>query len=402
MKIKSIRQVKNLAGKRVLLRADFNAPIEGGRIRDDYKIVAGLLTIRFLLRYKSKVIIITHLGRPLKNHKLNAKDKKNYSVKPIAAHLSRLLDRKVKFIDDSIGLKANSSVAKMKNGEVLLLENLRFYKGEETNNKKFAKELASLADIYVNNAFGVSHRAHASLSAVKKYLPSYAGLLPEDEINNLNKILKPKRPLVVIIGGAKTASKIKLIKKLYKKAHRILIGGVLANNFFAAHKLEVGKSVTDRETIKFARSFKRKNNNRRGASIILPIDVLVSKRKDGAGRPVIKNVYSVDKNETILDIGPQTMRLYASFIKEANTIIWNGPMGMFEAEHFKQGTLSMARVVASRSTGFAFGVVGGGETVEALRITKMLDHIDWVSTGGGAMLAYLGGGKMPGLDKIIK
>ncbi len=416
MQIKSIRQCKKLTGKKVLLRVGFNVPIRKSEIiLDDYKIVAGLPTIRFLLRHKCKVIIITHLGRPLRSKKVEARSKKynQYSVKPIAARLSKMLGRKVKFVDDCVGFKVGTEVSKMsrspantagfgipthtsgKNGQILMLENLRFHKGEEKNNKKFAKELARLADIYVNDAFGVSHRNHASVSAIKRFLPSYAGILLEQELVNLNKVLRPQKPLILVIGGAKIATKIKLIKKLYKQTRHVLIGGALANNFFAAHKLEVGKSLVDRQSIKFAKQFKKKN-------VILPIDVVVCKRKDGSGEAVVKNVYTVNKNEIILDIGPETIRLYNSFIKKAKTIVWNGPMGMFEQDHFKHGTLAIARVIAARSGGSTFGVAGGGETVEALKMTKMLDYVDWVSTGGGAMLAYLGGERMPGLTGLIK
>ncbi|MCG2691060.1 phosphoglycerate kinase, partial [Candidatus Parcubacteria bacterium] len=231
MKIKSLRQVKNLTGKRALLRVDYNVPIEKdsgaagtARIKDDYKVVAGLPTIRFLLRHKCKVIIITHLGRPIKNQKY-------FSVKPIADRLSELLGKKVKFVDDCAGLKAGTEVSKMRRGEILMLENLRFSYDEENNDLGFAKKLAKLADIYVNDAFAASHRAHASVSAIKNYLPSYAGLLLENEIVNLNKILRPQSPLIAIIGGAKMETKTPLIKKLLKKSSRILIGGALANNF---------------------------------------------------------------------------------------------------------------------------------------------------------------------------
>ena len=395
MQIKSIRQCKKLIGKKALVRVGFNVPIEKGKIKDDYKIVESLPTIRFLLRHKCKVIIMTHLGRPMGSKKLEVRSKKCYSVKPIAARLGRMLGKKVKFVDDCVGFKVGTEVSKMKNGDILMLENLRFHKGEEINSKKFAKELAGLADIYVNDAFSVSHRNHASVNVIKKSLPSYAGILLEQEFINLNKVLRPRKPLILVIGGAKIATKIKLIKKLYKKTHRILIGGALANNFFVAHKLEIGKSLVDKQSIKFAKIWKKKN-------VILPIDVVVCSKKDGTGKIAVKNVYTVKKNEIILDIGPETIRLYNSFIKKAKTIIWNGPMGMFEQDHFKHGTLAIARVIAARSGGSTFGVVGGGETVEALKMTKMLDYVDWVSTGGGAMLAYLGGERMPGLAGIVK
>lgn len=405
MKIKSLRQVKNLTGKKILLRADFNVPMEKDSaaagtvgIKDDYKIVAGLPTIRFLLRYKCKIIIITHLGRPLENQSARGgrdiKDKKQYSVEPVAARLSELLDRKVKFVNDCAGLAAGTEVSKMRQGEILMLENLRFNYDEENNDLSFAKKLAKLADICVNDAFAASHRAHASVSAIKNYLPSYAGLLLENEIVNLNKVLRPRSPLIAIIGGAKMETKIPLIKKLLKKSSRILIGGALANNFLAARKIEVGKSLRDKKSIALAKQFLNKK-------IILPADVIVGSSIDGRCEGRSRGVYQVKKNEIILDIGPETIKMYSRFIKEAKTIIWNGPMGMFEREHFKYGTLSIARAVASRSSGTAFGAVGGGETIEALKMTKMFGYVDWVSTGGGAMLAYLGGEKMPGLKGIV-
>jgi len=387
MIMKSIRTIKKIAGKKVLLRADFNVPIDKDKILDDFKIVASLPTIRFLVRYKCKIIIISHLGRP------GGKGLKKYSLKPIVRRLSSFLDSQVGFVDDCVGFKPGNKISKMKAGEVLILENLRFDKGEEKNDKKFAKQLASYADVYVNNAFANSHRNHASMVAVKNFLPFYAGFLLEKEIENLNKAMHPRKPLVIILGGVKVATKIPLIKKFYNKASKILVGGVLANNFLAAHKLEIGRSLADKKSIALAKRFKSKN-------ILLPIDVVVSEKKYGGSKATAKSVNKVKNQDKILDIGPETIKLYSRFIKKAQTIVWNGPMGMFENEHFKHGTLSIARVVASRSTGKAFGVVGGGETVEALKMTKMLDHVDWVSTGGGAMLAYLGKEKMPGLEKI--
>jgi len=388
MIIKSIRQAKNLNNKIIFLRVDFNVPFEDNQIKEDYKIVASLLTIRFLLRYNCRLIIATHLTELLNN-------KNKTSVEFIANRLSQLLNKEVKFINDCCGKTVTEAVAKLKSGEILFLENLRLNNGEEKNDKKFAKQLADLADLYVNDAFAVCHRNHASISAIKKYLPSYSGLLLEKEIINLNKISKPKKPLVFIIGGIKMETKIKLIKKLLKKARYLLVGGVLANNFIAANGFEIGCSVIDQDSIKLAA--KLKNNKK----IILPIDVIVSNKKN-SDKAVVKSINKIGKKDIILDIGPKTIKLYASFIKQANTIIWNGPMGYFENEHFKHGTLAIARLVASRSTGKAFGVVGGGETVEALKMTKMADYVDWVSTCGGAMLAYLSGEKMHGLKGIVK
>ena len=389
MKVKSIKNAKNLAGKKVILRVDFNVPIDNGDIEDDYKIVRTLPTIRFLMRLNAKIIIVSHLGRPVPGEK-----NKDFSLEPTAKKLSKLLGKKVIFVDDCVGLKAGTAIGKMQKGDIVMLENIRFELGEKENSKNLAKNLAKFGDVYVNDAFGDSHRAHMSVSAIKMFLPSYAGLLLEKEVIHLEKIVNPKKPLVVILGGAKIKTKIKLVERLGKKAQHILIGGALANNFFVAKKYEVGKSLIDEETIKFARKYRRKN-------IILPVDVLVSAKKED-GRPKIKKINQVNKKEYIYDMGPETVRFYNSLIKKANSIIWNGPMGKFEEKSFGHGTLAVARMIASRSTGQAFGVAGGGETVDALKETKMLDYVDWVSTGGGAMLSFLGGEKMPGLKGIVK
>jgi len=379
VKIKSIRNVKNLAGKIVLLRADLNVPIKNGLIKDDYKIVAILPTVRYLLRHNSRVIIATHLGQ----------GNKGDSTKPIADRLSRLIGQKVKYA-------AENGAGELENKQIIMLGNLRFNSGEEKNDKKFAKQLAKSADIYVNDAFAASHRKHASTSAIKKYLPAYAGLLLEREVENLSKVLSPRKPLISIIGGAKIQTKINLLDNLAKRSERILIGGALANNFIAAYGFKIGKSLADKSSIKIAAKLAKKFKN-----IILPVDVLVAKKINSASYKV-KPVNRVSQDDVILDIGPRTIKLFVSFIKQANTIIWNGPLGYFENEHFRHGTLSIARVVAARSTGQAFGAVGGGETIEALKLTKMEHYIDWVSTGGGAMLAYLGGEPMPGLKGIVK
>lgn len=379
MKVKSLRDYKNLTGKRVLLRVDLNVPIKNGRIKDDYKIVAALPTLRYLLRHNCRVIIATHLG----------KGSKADSTKPIADKLSRLIGHKVKYAD-------KNKFGELANKQIAMLENLRWRAGEEKNDKKFAKSLAGLADIYINDAFAVSHRKHASLAAIKKYLPAYAGLLLESEVNNLSKVLSPKKPLISIIGGAKINTKINLINNLAKRSEKILIGGALANNFIAAHGFKIGKSLSDKPSIRLAAELIKKHKN-----IILPVDAIVAKKTSGASYKV-KPVNQVMADEIILDIGPRTVKLFVSFINKANTIIWNGPLGYFENEHFKHGTLAIARVVAARSTGRAFGVAGGGETIEALRQTKMENYLDWVSTGGGAMLAFLGGEPMPGLKGIVK
>lgn len=384
MKIKSIRRANNLAGKIVFLRVDLNVPIKNRTVLDDYKIVMILPTIRFLLRHNCRLIIATHLSDS------------RASTKPVAKRLAQLLDKKVRLVNGCVGDKVEKAVKKMAAKDILLLENLRLELGEVKNNNKLAKSLAALANLYVNDAFASSHRNHASVSAIKKYLSSFAGLLLEKEILNLEKVLRPKQPLISIIGGAKIETKIVLLNSLAKKSHRVLIGGALANNFIAAHGFKIGESLVDKASLRAAASLIKRHKN-----IILPVDVLVA--GDFKSNQVqVRAVNQVQQKDIILDIGPKTVNLFAHFIRQANTIVWNGPMGYFENIHFKHGTLSVARLVAARSTGQAFGAVGGGETVEALDMTKMGHYIDWVSTGGGAMLAFLGGEEMPGLRGLVK
>ncbi|MDA3839764.1 MAG: phosphoglycerate kinase [Patescibacteria group bacterium] len=387
MTILSIRKYKDLAGKKIFLRADFNVPIKNGVVRDDFKITAGLATIRYLQRYNAKIIITSHLGKP------GGEYNEKYSLAPVVTRLSRLLGKRINFVPGVFGMEAGTAVSKMRNGDIVFIDNLRFNKGEEKNSKKFAKDLSKLADIYVNNAFAVSHRAHASVSAIKNYLPSFAGLLLEKEIENLNKVIIPKKPLIVVMGGSKIGSKTTLVKKLYPKAHKILIGGALANNFLLVRGFDVGRSLVDRDSLKFAKGYK-------SGKVLLPVDVLVKNLV--TEKISVKKISEIGEEDSALDIGPETIKLFSSYIKRSATIIWNGPLGMFESPRFRVGTMAIGQIIASRSGGRTFGVVGGGETVEALKKTKMQDHVDWVSTGGGAMLSYLGGETMPGLLGIVK
>lgn len=386
MTLASIEKAKSLKNKKVLLRVDFNVPMEKGKVKEDYRIKAALPTIDYLLNKGAKVIIIAHLGDP------SGKNVPELSMKPVARHLSQLIKKPVTFVSETVGYKADNEVAKMVAGEIIFLENLRFNEGELKNDSKFAKHLAGLADIYVNEAFSVCHRKQASVSAIRKCLPTYFGLELMTEVKNLDRILKPQHPLVVIMGGAKIATKAPIIEKMSLIADQILIGGGLANNFFKYQKLEVGKSLVDDGSEIFIKKFYK--GKKLSAKIILPIDVVVSDRLKKAK---IKKVDEVSKSDSIFDIGPDTIALYSSIIKKAETIIWNGPLGKFEERSFKHGTLSIAISVAARSTGKAYGLVGGGETVEALKQTKMEEYVDFVSTAGGAMLAYLGGEPMPGL-----
>jgi len=407
MAIRTVKQIKNLKDQTVFLRVDFNVPIKKGKVLEDFKIRQSLEDIDYLLERGTKLIIATHLGSP------QGKIVKDLSTKPIANLLAKVIKKPIKFLDVSRTKDfptAQKIVAKMKAGEIVFLENLRFNKGEQSDDLKWAKNLASLADVYVNNAFAVCHRADASVSAIKKFLPSFAGLLLEQEIVNLNKVLQPKKPLVILIGGAKIETKTTLIKNLFKSASQILVGGALANSFLVAKGYAVGNSLTDKESVKTAKTLLRKNYSLLSgrSKIILPVDVITSTKltKDhqvGLGNIIrIRQSEKVGSNEYICDIGPETIGLFSKYIKKAQTIVWNGPMGLFETPSFRQGTVIMARLIASRASGRAYGVIGGGETIEALNLSKMAEYMDWVSTGGGAMLAYLGGEKLPGLKGIIK
>lgn len=390
MKINSLKKLKVLSGKTVFLRVDFNVPLKDGKIREDYRIKAGLETIEFLLAQGARLVIASHLGEPKKYEAAS-------SLKPVAARLQSLLKRPVKFMGETVGPKVAAAAKELKKGEMIMLENLRFNEGEYKNEAKFAASLAALADIYVNDAFAVCHRDQASVSAIKKYLPSYAGLLLEKELTALNKILKPKKPLVVIMGGAKIGTKAPLISKLYPAASHILIGGALANNFFKFQGLETGQSLVDSDSEQYIKKFFK--GKKLMPKIILPSDLVV-KTRTGQAKVVASS--EVKASDMILDIGPATINDFAAYIKTAGTLAWNGPLGKFEEASFKHGTLAIAMLFAARSSGLAYGVVGGGETVEALNLAKVSEYIDWVSTAGGAMLVYLGGGKLPGLKKIVQ
>ncbi|MEI6835523.1 MAG: phosphoglycerate kinase [Candidatus Falkowbacteria bacterium] len=386
MTLNSIKKIKGLKNKKVLVRVDFNVPLENGKIKDDYRIVSAVPTINYLTEAGAKVILMAHLGDP------GAKVVPELSLKPVAKRLAQILKKPVHFVSETVGYRADEEVKKMLAGEILFLENLRFNDGELKDDFKFAKRLAGHADVYVNEAFSVCHRKQASVSAIRKILPTYYGLQLVSEVKNLDRVLKPVKPLIVIMGGAKISTKAPIISRMYDKADEILLGGGLANNFFKHQKLEIGKSLADSDSEVFIKPFFK--GQKLAAKIILPIDVVVCGRNK---LPKIKKLAEVLKTDSIFDIGPETIALFSNYIKTAQTIIWNGPLGKFEENSYKHGTLAIATSVAARSTGKAFGLVGGGETVEALKQTKMEAYVDFVSTAGGAMLAYLGGDKMPGL-----
>ncbi|MCD4705571.1 phosphoglycerate kinase [bacterium] len=422
MKLKSIKDIKDLKSKRVIVRVGFNVPLSKNKIIDDRKIKSVLPTINYLIQKNAKVILVSHLGRPNKNQKsppeadqplaekiknqnngLHFKINKDekFSLRPVANRLEKLLNKKVKFITDCVGEKVEKEINKMKDKEIVLLENLRFYKEEEKNNKNFAKSLTQLGDIYINDAFSVSHRNHASISAVTKFLPSYAGFLLEKEIFNLLKQLKsPQKPYVLLLGGAKLSTKIKLIENLGKKADKILVGGSMANVFLKAKGYKIGKSLIEKDMVAQSKKMLKKNNLSK--KFLFPTDVIIGKSIKKETKAELKKIEDIQNNDIILDIGVETIYAYSQILKKAKTILWNGPMGKFEFKQFGYGSLMLARVIASASSDKVFSVCGGGETAEILDLIKMEKYVGWISTGGGAMLAFLANEKMPGIEPLIK
>lgn len=396
MKLATLSALRNLKGKRVLLRVDFNIPIgPGGHIgpAEDIKLRASLPTVEHLLKAGARVIAVSHLGRP------KGCDEK-YSLAPVAKHLAKLLGKKVLFVDDCLeeAGAVEKRLKKLGNGQLALLENIRFYDQEEDNDPKFAARLASLADLFVNDAFAAAHRAHASTAGVTKHLKSVAGLLLEKEIHSLDRALrKPARPFFVLMGGAKISSKFPTLVKMLRVANKVFIGGGMANNFFKAKGYETGKSLVSPDEVKLARKLLKDKK------LVLPSDVLVATSLDGVKAKVrVCLPNEVKKNEYIVDIGTSSMRSFALELKKAQTLVWNGPVGLFETKKFSHGSVILGRVIASRSKGKAFGVVGGGETIACLEQTGMAEYVDHVSTGGGAMLEYLSGAVLPGVKPLLK
>ncbi len=399
-----------VARKTVLLRLDLNEPLsEHGRLLDDFRIRASIPTIKFLLEQKCRVVIVAHLGRP------KGKRDEKLSLKPVGERLATLLDFKFSPTDGAIphypvnhllffsgDIKSDRVRFQLRNvpyKDVILLENIRFYKGEEENDPKFAKILSELGDIYINDAFGSCHRKEASIIGVPKYLSSLAGLLLQKEINSLNYVQeKGKSPFVVMMAGIKISEKAKALETLGKKADKILLGGGLANLFLLSKGFEIGLSVAEKESIKLAKSMER---NFKG-KIILPLDAVVANKSLDKSSIRVVDIYKVGKREVIVDIGPRTILNFATHLKTAKTIVWNGPLGHFEKKPFDTGTMSLAKVVGGVSTGKCFSVVGGGETVDAIRLAGQSEYIDHLSTGGGAMLAYLSGSSLPGINALEK
>jgi phosphoglycerate kinase len=376
-------------GKRVLVRVDFNVPIKGGVVTDDTRIQASLPTLRYLLDQGAGIILCSHLGRP------KGKPEPEFSLRPVAGHLAGLLGRPVGFVETCIGPDAKAAAAALRPGEVLLLENTRFYKEEEKNDPAFAKELASLAEVYVNDAFGSAHRAHASTEGVARHLPAVAGFLMEQELAYLGKALSStERPFVAILGGAKISDKIGVVESLLARADRLLIGGGMANTFLAAKGLAMADSLVEADSVEKAKDILKGKGDR----LLLPTDVVVGdKFEAGAARKVVA-VEAIPAGWRAMDIGPKTIEAFSKALKGARLIVWNGPMGVFEFPAFAAGTQAIARAVADSG---GTSVIGGGDSVAAVKQAGVADRITHISTGGGASLEFLEGQTLPGVAALL-
>ncbi len=388
MNKKTVRDI-DVTGKRVLVRVDFNVPIKDGKVADDTRIVAALPTIRYLIEHGAKVILMSHLGRP------KGKVVPEMSLRPVAERLSELLGREVKFVPDCIGPEAEAAVAAMKPGDVILLENTRFHPEEKKNDPEFAKKLASLGDLFVNDAFGSAHRAHASTEGVAHYLPAVAGFLMEKELNVLGRLLEaPEHPFIAILGGAKISDKIGVIRNLLTRVDGLLIGGGMANTFLKAEGYEVGESLVEEDSVPLAKELLES-----AAGLIhLPVDAVVADRFAPDADSKVVGVDRVPPGWRILDIGPATVAHFANRLSGAKTVFWNGPMGVFEFPKFAEGTFAIARVLADLKD--AVTIIGGGDSVAAVKESGLADRMTHISTGGGASLELLEGKTLPGVAAL--
>ena len=394
MNKKSIRSI-DVKGKKVFVRADFNVPMdEQQNITNDTRIRATLPTIQHLLDGGAAVILACHVGRPTEEREAK------FSTKPIAARLSELLGKEVKWAPDCVGPDAEKAAAALKPGEVLLLENLRYHKEEKKNDPVFAKQLAALADIAVDDAFGVAHRAHASNVGITAYLETVAGFLMEKEINYIGKTLEaPQRPFVAIIGGAKVSDKIGVIENMIDKVDTIIIGGGMAHTFDASKGYPIGDSLCERDKIDLAKELLEKAE-KKGVKVVLPVDVVIADKFAADANTKTVDVDKIPDGWQALDSGAKTSEEYVKALKGAKTVIWNGPMGVFEFDAFAKGTEAVAHAVAEATKGGAVSIVGGGDSIAALKKTGLSDQISHISTGGGATLELLEGKVLPGIDAL--
>lgn len=389
---KTIKDIE-VKGKRVLVRCDFNVPLKEGRITDDIRIVSALPTINYLRGHGARVILMSHLGRP------EGEPKKEFTLAPVAERLTELLGEKVIFaasdlvVDEKVKEAANA----LKDGEVMLLENVRFHKEEEKNDPEFAKALASLAEVYVNDAFGTAHRAHASTAGVADYLPAVCGYLIKKEIEIMGKALSnPERPFVAILGGAKVSDKIGVIENLLDKVDYLIIGGGMAYTFLKAKGYEIGTSICEDEKIELATNIMEKAQQK-GVELLLPVETVVAKEFSADSEPVVVPSDKIPADMMGMDIGPKTIELFSEVVKKAKTVIWNGPMGVFEFPKFAVGTKAIAKALAETD---AVTIIGGGDSAAAVAQLGFADKMTHISTGGGASLEYLEGIELPGIAAL--
>lgn len=387
MNKKSVRDI-DVSGKRVFVRVDFNVPLENGTITDDTRIRETLPTIQYLIEKGAKIILASHLGRP------KGQVVEEMRLTPAANRLSELLGKPVAKADEAVGPAVKAMVDQLADGDVLVLENVRFYPGEEKNDPELAKQFAELADIYVNDAFGAAHRAHASTEGIARHLPAVSGLLMEKELSVLGKALSnPERPFTAIIGGAKVKDKIGVIENLLNLADNVIIGGGLAYTFIKAQGHEIGKSLVDNEKLDLALDFINKAKEK-GVNFYMPVDVLVADDFRADANTKVVDIDSIPADWEGVDIGPKTARIYADVIKNSKLVVWNGPMGVFEMDPFAKGTRAVAEACAETE---GYTVIGGGDSAAAVEKFKLADKMDHISTGGGASLEFMEGKALPGV-----
>jgi phosphoglycerate kinase len=391
---KTVQQLE-CAGKRVLVRVDFNVPVTNGAVTDDTRIVAALPTLRYLLEKRARLVLCSHLGRP------KGGPEAKYSLQPVRERLARLLRQDVAWADDCVGPAAEAASKALKDGQVLLLENLRFHPEEEKNDPAFAQALARLGDCFVNDAFGTAHRAHASTEGVTKYLkPAVAGFLMQSELEYLGTALDhPKRPFVAVLGGAKISGKIDVITALLAKVDRLLVGGAMMFTFLKAQGSPVGRSLVEDDRLELARGVLAEAR-RRNVELVLPSDCLASTKPDGTEKSAAKRVQDLGADEMGVDIGPETLVLFTEKLRGAKTVLWNGPMGIFEVPAFAAGTMGVARAISELKAGGAVTVVGGGDSVAAVQQSGLAERFSHLSTGGGASLEFLEGKVLPGVAAL--
>ncbi|MGF9909056.1 phosphoglycerate kinase [Brevibacillus porteri] len=387
MNKKSIRDVE-LAGKRVFCRVDFNVPMQDGVITDDTRIRAAVPTIRFMMEAGAKVILASHFGRP------KGQVVEEMRLTPVAAHLSSLLGKEVRKLEDCHGADVEAAVERMESGDVILLENVRFHAGEEKNDPELAKSFAALADLFVNDAFGTAHRAHASTAGIAEYIPAVAGLLMEKEIRFMGGALSnPERPFTAIVGGAKVKDKIAVIENLLTKVDHLIIGGGMANTFLKAQGYGIGASLCEDDKLDLARTLMDQAKER-GVQLLMPVDVVVADRFAADAEKQVVAIDAIPEGWMALDIGPKTVEQYHSVIVDSKTVVWNGPMGVFEMDAFAGGTIGVAKAMAACS---GTTIIGGGDSVAAVEKAGVAEQMTHISTGGGASLEFMEGKELPGV-----